>query len=120
VIDEHLDFSLMYGKELSRIFRIHIARFQRLVEDVMATGIKFHQPKTNRPPTNQASLEAKLTLPLPVLGVWNPSNCCGTLLPNVLYHGLEYCTQFDQTIRLLYMEEYLRLPTPSDTTALIN
>jgi hypothetical protein len=50
-----LNFFPLFGKEFSRIYRISMARFQRLMEDVMASGIQFYQPKTNRLPTNQAS-----------------------------------------------------------------
>jgi Plant transposon protein len=85
----------------------------------MAAGIKFYQPKSNRSPSNQVSLEAKLLLPIqclafgiPVISVAPYFQVSGTM-------GLECCKQFDETIKLLYMEEYLRLPTPKDLKAII-
>jgi hypothetical protein len=36
-----LDFIPLYGKEFSRIFRISRTRFQKMMEDVVASGIQF-------------------------------------------------------------------------------
>jgi hypothetical protein len=67
-----LDFIPLYGKEFSRIFRISRTRFQKMMEDVMASGIQFYQPKKNRQSASQASLEAKLLLPMQCLAFGIP------------------------------------------------
>jgi hypothetical protein len=67
-----LDFIPLYGKEFSRIFRISRTRFQKMMEDVMTSGIQFHQPKKNRQSASQASLEAKLLLPMQCLAFGIP------------------------------------------------
>jgi hypothetical protein len=115
-----LDFVPLFGKEFSSIFRISLARFQRLMEDVMAANIPFYQPKKNQSPTNQASLEAKLLLPLQCLAFGLPVVAITRYFQMSPTMATSCCNDFDITIKQLYEEKYLRLPTPNDLKAIVN
>jgi hypothetical protein len=65
----------LHGAEFKVFFWISRQRFHVLMEDIMAKKIPFYQVKKNRMPHDQASLEAKLLLPLKCLAYGVPSHC---------------------------------------------
>jgi Plant transposon protein len=90
------------------------------MEDFMAADIRFYKQKTNRLPTNQASLEAKLLLPLECLAYGIPFHVMAPYFQMSTTMAADCCNHFDTAIKKLYLDEYLRLPTPNDLRAIIN
>ena len=105
----------LYASSFKKMFRISRTRFQVMMEDIMAKNIKFYQ-KNNR--TIQASLEAKLLLPLKSLAYGVPPHAFMDYFQMSAQYARDCCKQFHKAIKLVYMDEYLRLPTPSDLKAI--
>ena len=109
----------LFGAEFKVFFRLSKPRFQRLMEDVMAKEIKFYQMKSNFLPTQQASLEAKLLLPLKCLAYGVPPHAFIDYFQMSKTFARACCLEFDKAIKLLYMKEFLRLPTKQDLKSIL-
>jgi hypothetical protein len=109
----------LFGSEFKVMFRLSRTRFQLLMEDVMARNIKFYQMKKNLLPTQQASLEAKLLLPLKTLAYGVPSHAFTDYFQMSMTFARTCCQEFDAAIKSIYMKEWLRLPTKQDLKAIM-
>jgi hypothetical protein len=107
----------LLGADFKKMFRISRTRFQVMMEDIMAKDIKFYR-KTNR--TNQATLEAKLLLPLRTMAYGVGTHTFRDYFQMSAQYARDCCKEFHKAIKLVYMKEYLRLPTSADLKAITN
>jgi hypothetical protein len=110
----------LMGAEFKLIFRISRQRFQVMMEDVMAKKIPFYKVKVNRMPYEQASLEAKLLLPLKTLSYGVPAHTFMDYFQMSRTFCKTCCKEFDKAMKLTYMDEYCRLPTAADLKSITN
>jgi hypothetical protein len=109
----------LFGAEFKLMFRLSKTRFQLLMEDVMARNLPHFQTKKNIPPTQQASLEAKLLLPLKCLAYGVPPHAFIDYFQMSRPYARVCCIEFDKAIKLIYMKEWLRLPTATDLKSIL-
>jgi Plant transposon protein len=109
----------LFGAEFKLMFRLSKTRFQLLMEDVMARNLPHFQPKKNVPPTQQSSLEAKLLLPLKCLAYGVPPHAFIDYFQMSRPYARVCCIEFDKAIKLIYMKEWMRLPTASDLKSIL-
>ena len=76
--------------------------------------------KKNLLDSQQASLEAKVVLPLKSLAYGVPPHCFIDYFQMSPQMARECMIQFDKVILQLYKGEYLRLPTAEDLKAIVN
>jgi hypothetical protein len=107
----------LYGSQFKAQFRITRSRFQRMMEDIMASGINFYAANDR---TEQASLEAKLLLPLKTLAYGVPPHAFMIYFQFSKTYANTCCKEFDQAIKKVYTKEYLRIPTAADLKAITN
>jgi len=101
----------LLGSEFKLMFRISRPRFQVMMEDIMAKNIKFYRKNYLK---NQASLKAKLLLPIKSLAYGVPSHTFIDYFQMSPQSARDCCRNFWQAIELVYKEEYTRLPTTGD------
>lgn len=104
----------LFGQEFKWMFRLSRPRFELLVQDVLNRQIPFYQPKKNLPADAQASIYAKLLLPLKCLAYGVPPHCFTDYFQMSKAYASVCCHEFDKVVKLLYTSEWLRLPTPTD------
>jgi hypothetical protein len=109
----------LFGAEFKLMFRLSKTRFQLLMEHVMAKNLPHFLPKKNIPPSQQASLEAKLLLPLKCLAYGVPPHAFIDYFQMSRPYARVCCIEFDKAIKLLYMKEWLRLPTANDLRSIL-
>jgi hypothetical protein len=100
------------------MFRLSRQRFQLMMEDVMAKGVKFYNISTNRHGNPASSLQARLLLPIKTLAYGVPPHAFADYFQMSLQFAHECCKQFDRAIKKCYMKEFLRLPTAQDLEAI--
>lgn len=101
-------------KEFISIYRISIARFNRIKKDVLVAGIPFYVKRKELTGRLGPSLEARLLLPIRILAYGVASHAFFDyyeMSPTMSKVALK---EFDQMMRKLYQSEYLRVPTPVD------
>lgn len=103
-------------KEFETMFRLSRPRFQRLMEDIGNSENKFF---TNKFSKQEASLEARLLLPLKVLAYGVPTHCFNDYFQMSMTMSRECVIQFDIVMKKLYEGEYLRLPTTVDLKSIV-
>ena len=64
IIRDYLGPSFLIGKEFDMMFRISRTQFQKLMENVGNSGVKFYLEKTDAFNRKVSSIEARLLLPL--------------------------------------------------------
>ena len=101
------------------MFRLLRPRFQRLMEDVMAAQIAFYQTKKNLHPTQQASLYAKLLLPLKCLAYGVPPYTFIDYFQMSRQYARDCCLAFDKAVKQIYTKEYLCLPTSTNLKVIL-
>lgn len=106
ILRDYLCPNALFGREFPLMFRISRARFQVLMEDVMAAEIGYYE-------NGSASLEAKLLLPLKTLAYGVASHCFCDYFQMSAQLARDCCKVFDSTIKLVY-GHYLKLPTKKD------
>ncbi|KAG7351020.1 plant transposon protein [Nitzschia inconspicua] len=104
----------LLGAEFKAMFRVSRSRFQVLLEDIGASEIRFYQKKKNLDVDDQASLEAKLLLPIKTLAYGVPPHTFIDYFQMSPEYARECCRQFDIAVKKLYAQEYLRLPTSDE------
>jgi hypothetical protein len=109
----------LFGAEFKLMFRLSRSRFQVLMEDVMGRQLEFYQPAQKLPPSQQASFEAKLLLPLKCLAYGVPPHAFIDYFQMSRAFARVCCIEFDKAIRTLYMKEWLRLPTKADLKSIL-
>jgi hypothetical protein len=102
------------GSDFKLMFRMSRSRFQRLMEDVMARDIKFYKVESTLLKGSVASLEARLLLPLKALAYGVPAYAFRDYFQVSKTFARECCYEFDNVIRMIYQNEFLRLPTAFD------
>jgi Plant transposon protein len=101
------------------MFRLSIARFQRLMACIQASGCRFYQKRPNLHDLNQASFEAKLLLPIKILAYGVPSHTFTDYFQMSKEHARACCRQFDIVMKKFYASEYSRFPTPEDFKSIV-
>jgi hypothetical protein len=102
----------LFGAEFKLMFGLSKTRFQLLMEDVMARNLPHFQTKKNIPRSQQSSLEAKLLLPCLAYGV--SSHAFIDYFQMSRPYARVCCIEFDKAIKLIYMKEWMRLPTANN------
>lgn len=105
---------LFPDKQFDEMFRISRSRFQRLLEDVGNSGLRFYTKTTDAAGREGASIEARLLLPLKTLAYGVAPKTFRDYFQMSKTQARECCNNFDATIKLLYEKEYLRVPTKAD------
>ena len=96
------------GNQFRHFFRISRQRFEKLMQDVMATGDKFYRDRRG------PSLESILLLPLQVLALGvSPSSLCHYYQMSRV-HAKEACNRFDLIVFRIYSHQYLSQPSSTD------
>lgn len=109
----------LLGAEFKAMFRVSRSRFQVLLEDIGASEIRFYQKKKNLDVDEQASLEAKLLLPIKTLAYGVPPHTFIDYFQMSPEYARECCRQFDIAVKKIYAQEYLRLPTSDDLRSIL-
>jgi hypothetical protein len=117
---DYLGPSPLFGKEFDMMFRISRQCFQKLLEDVGNSGSKFYLAKRDAFDREIASLEARLLLPLKTLAYGVVPHCFCDYFQMSKNFARECCLQLDLTLKSLYSDEYLRLPTEEDLKNITN
>ena len=105
---------LFVGKDFEMMFRITRGRFQRLMEDIAATGNPFYLNRVDCFGEEGASFEARLLLPLKSLAYGVPPHTFTDYFQMSKAMAKKCCRKFDEVVKAVYTKEYLRLPTPTD------
>jgi hypothetical protein len=103
----------LLGVEFKLMFRLSRGRFQVLMEDAMASDIKFFK-LTGRDGRHKSSLAARLLLPLKTLAYGVPPHTFIDYFQMSPHYARECCKEIDNAMRTIYMNEFLRLPTATD------
>ena len=106
-------------KKFKSIYRISIARFQRMIQDVIVAGIPFYVNLYDMFGEKGPCLEARLLLPLRVLAYGVAQTAFYDVFEISDTMARKCCEEFDKMMRQLYQEEYLRLPTEEDLASII-
>ena len=104
----------LFGDQFAVMFRLSSSRFQRMMEDIAATGNSFFLAQANPNGEEVASFEARLLLPLKCLAYGVPPHCFCDYFQMSFTLAKQACDEFDKAIKSIYQEEYLRLPTKED------
>lgn len=106
---------LFTEKEFVAIYRISIARFNRIKSDVVSAKIPYYINIVDGVTGEEGpSLEARLLNPLRGLAYGVASHAFMDYFQMSVAMCREARKQFDFMMRQLYHEEYMRLPTPED------
>ena len=100
------------GSEFKKFFRISRSRFQRLIEDIGSTGNPFYVGKRGTP--HSTGFEARVLLPLKTLAFGVPPHTFSDYFQMSETLARQCCSEFDDVMKFLYLEEYLRTPTSRD------
>jgi hypothetical protein len=103
----------LLGVEFKLMFWLSRGQIQVLMEDVMACNIKFFK-LTGRDGRRKSSLAARLLLPLKTLAYGVPPHTFIDYFQISPQNARECCKEFDNAMRRIYMNEFLRLPTATD------
>ncbi|KAG7366472.1 plant transposon protein [Nitzschia inconspicua] len=87
--------------------------------DIGASEIRFYQKKKNLDVDEQASLEAKILLPIKTLAYGVPPHTFIDYFQMSPEYARECCRQFDIAVKIIYAQEYLRLPTSDDLRSIL-
>ena len=101
---------LFNDKQFQMMLRISRSRFQRILEDIGSSGIKFFTKEKE----NSASLEAKVMLPLKTLAYGVGAHTFSDFFQMSTEFSRQCCLEFDQAFRDIYLLEYLRRPDKDD------
>jgi hypothetical protein len=104
----------LFGQEFKWMFRLSRRPFELMAQDVLNRQIPYYQEKENLSVDSQASIYAKLLLPLKSLAYGVPPNCFTDYFQLSEAYASVSCNKFDKVVKLLYTSEWFRLPTPTD------
>eukprot|EP00980_Cylindrotheca_fusiformis_P006445 scaffold1376_cov125-Cylindrotheca_fusiformis.AAC.11 len=102
------------GREFDIMFRVSKRRFQRMMEDIMQNGDPFYKEGFDAFGAKGSSVEAKLLLPLKTMAYGVPPHCFRDYFQMSRALAIVCCEKFYTTIKQVYEEEYLRIPTADD------
>jgi hypothetical protein len=105
-------------KRFKSIYRISIARFNRMKLDAIMSGIPFYCNQYDIFGEKGPCLEARLLLPLRVLAYGVSYNAFYDVFEMSDTMARKACEEFDNFMRQVYQEEYLRLPTEEDLASI--
>jgi len=108
---------LFPDKQFEEMFRISPSRFQRMMEDIGNAGIPFY---TRPNDCVESTFEARLLLPLKSMAYGVPPHAFRDYFQMSTSFARVCCNNFDATIKLVYQEEYLRVPDTNDLQAIMN
>ena len=111
---------LFNDRQFDVMFRISRSRFQRLMEDVAATGKPFYLKTRDLFNRKGSSIEAKLLLPLKTLAYGVPPHTFRDYFQQSTTLARKCVQVFVDTVFEIYKEEYLRCPTRADLRNILN
>ena len=95
--------SPLFGADFKMMFRLSRSRFQKLLEDVMATDTPFYKKKKFVLDENQSSIYAKLMLPLKCLAYGVPPHTFIDYFQMSKAYARDCCIAFDKIIKKIYL-----------------
>ena len=101
------------------MFRLSRSRVQRLFEDIMTTNHPFYANSMDAYGKKGASLESKVLLPLKTFAYGVPPHTFTDYFQMSKGLAATCCDEFAATMKLLYDEEYLRIPSTADLNMII-
>jgi hypothetical protein len=105
--------------KLKLMFQLSRGEIQVLMEDVMASNIKFFK-LTGRDGRCKSSLASRLLLPLKTLPYGVPPHTFIDYFQMSPQYARECCKEFDKAMRSIYMKEFLKLSTATDLKSIVN
>lgn len=112
---DHLGPDPLFGKEFLLFFRLGRSRVQLILEKLGNSGDKYWTSfRVDRYKKTGPSLEAKVLLPIRVLAYGVAAHCFCDYFQMSTTTARECVTRFNQSIPLLFGDEYLRLPDAQD------
>ena len=109
----------LFGKEFPMMFRVSRPRMQRLLEDFGNSDIPFYSNSKDCFDNDNPSLEARLLLPLKSIAYGVPSHTFMDYFSMSKTAARDCYVHFMNSMRLLYVEEYLRKMTKEDIKAIM-
>jgi Plant transposon protein len=110
----------LLGKEFPLMFRVSRGRFQCMMEDIAAsTAAPFYLNRVNASKEEGPSFEARLLLPLKCLAYGVPPHSYIDYFQMSSTMARTCCREFDNAIKVCYLEEYLRVPTAGDLQSIL-
>jgi hypothetical protein len=100
------------------MFRLSRGRIQVLMEDVMASTIKFFK-STGPDGSCKSSLASRLLLPLKTLAYGVPPHTFIDYFQMSPQYAKECCKEYDKAMRSIYMKGFLRLATATDLKKIV-
>lgn len=101
------------------MFKISKSRFQRMMEDIGATGDAYYIQQFSSNGTPLSSFEARLLLPLKCLAYGVPPHTFSDYFQMSKQFARSCCKKFDRTMKNIYKNEYLRTPTAEDLKSIV-
>ena len=111
---------LFNDRQFEVMFQISRSRFQRLMEDVAATGKPFYLNTEDVFKQRGSSIEAKLLLPLKSFGYGVPPHTFRDYFQQSETLARKSVEQFANVVFEIYKEEYLRCPMRADLRNILN
>jgi len=111
---------LFKNKDFQELFRISRSRFQRLLEDIGRINHPFYSGKGDAVGRPVASFEARLLLPLKTLAYGVTPNAFRSDFQMSKSLCRMCCVVFDEVMKQIYQEEYLRKPSPTDVKGIVH
>ena len=111
---DYLGPDALFGADFPLQFAISRPRFQKLMEDIAATGNPFYLSTTSASGKVGASFEARLLLPLKTLSYGVATHCFIDYFQFSKQFALDACRQFDRAVASVYTKDFLRVPTVQD------
>jgi len=110
---------LFPGSQFVKHFRITPARFNRIMDEVANSDIKYYTNRLDATGEEGASLEARLLLPLKTIAYGVPPHCFQDYFQMSDTMARRAMKEFDSMMKKLYKEEYLRVPTKADMKSIV-
>lgn len=107
------------GRQFVRHFRIDPSRFQRLMQDVMHSEIRYYTKRVDALGEEGSSVEARLLLPLKTLAYGVAPHCFQDYFQMSETMASTAMKEFDLMMEKLYRKEYLRVPTKADLKSIV-
>jgi hypothetical protein len=106
--------ALFSGKNFEMMFRLSRSRVQRILEDIGNARIPFYMNTVDAAGKEGASMEARVLLALKTYAYGVPPHTFTDYFQMSVDFAKECCRNFDNAMKQLYAEEYLRIPTSND------
>jgi hypothetical protein len=101
-------------KDFIMMFRLSRSRVERIIQDIQNDGDVFFRRKRDAKGKLGASTEAKILLPIKTFAYGVPPHTFTDYFQMSKTLARQCCKKFTETIKRIYKNEYLRLPSEQD------